>query len=120
MLHGLALEDFIVAFILARKVRILIGVHVCVPQLTQLHISCPPNRGNASSLNHFYDPLATTSYGKGLSDSAGTRFLGLPFSGINPDKRVLAGTNSFAWASISNGMGINFHGELLTVPLSPF
>lgn len=61
--------------------------------------------GGKRSLNHFYDPLGTTSYGKGLSDGifAGTGSIG--------DKRELIGTNSFSWASISNCVGINFPGE---------
>ena len=52
--------------------------------------------GGWRSLNHFYDPL-DTKYGKGLSDFA-------------PDIRVLEGTNSFAWASISNCAGIPANG----------
>jgi len=62
--------------------------------------------GGYRSLNHFYDPLGTTSYGKGLSDGI--------FSGSGPigDKRELIGNNSFAWGSISNCAGINFLGEL--------
>jgi hypothetical protein len=61
--------------------------------------------GGARSLNHFYDPLDNT-YGKGLSDSLGFT----PF-GISGEKREFVGTNSFAWASISNCIGINFPGE---------
>jgi hypothetical protein len=52
--------------------------------------------GGWRSLNHFYDPLDKT-YGKGLSDFA-------------PDLRVLEGTNSFAWGSISNCAGIAANG----------
>jgi hypothetical protein len=55
-----------------------------------------PDVGGKRSLNHFYDPLDQT-YGKGLSDSP-------------PDRRLIIGTNSFAWASISNGFGLNFPG----------
>ena len=51
--------------------------------------------GGWRSLNHFYDPLDGT-YNKGLSD-------------YPPDLRITAGTNSFAWASVSNGLGFNFH-----------
>ncbi len=54
--------------------------------------------GGYRSVNHFYDPLDPT-YGKGLSDSIG-------FSISIGDKRELVGTNSFAWASISNCAGI--------------
>jgi hypothetical protein len=56
----------------------------------------PGDAGKKRSLNHFYDPL-DNKYGKGLSDSP-------------PDRRVQVGTNSFAWASISNCMGYNFPG----------
>jgi hypothetical protein len=49
-------------------------------------------------MNHFYDPLDKT-YGKGLSDAP-------------RDIRVLEGTNSFAWASISNCNGVDFKGVL--------
>lgn len=53
----------------------------------------PKEAGGYRSLNHFYDPL-DTKYGKGLSDSP-------------PDVRSVKGTNSFAWASVSNCMGVN-------------
>ncbi|HEX3856072.1 MAG TPA: hypothetical protein VHY30_02110 [Verrucomicrobiae bacterium] len=52
--------------------------------------------GGYRSLNHFYDPLYA-SYGRGLSD-------------FPPDFRVLEGTNSFAWASISNCAGVPYDG----------
>ena len=52
--------------------------------------------GGYRSLNHFYDPVYA-SYGRGLSD-------------FPPDFRVLEGTNSFAWASVSNCAGIPAHG----------
>ncbi len=52
--------------------------------------------GGKRSLNHFYDPLDQV-YSKGLSDSP-------------PDRRIVAGTNSFAWSSISNCVGYNFPG----------
>jgi hypothetical protein len=68
--------------------------------------------GGYRSLNHFYDPL-DNAYGKGLSDSPGGSLLVLltapvyfPLT-INGDTRILMGTNSFAWASISNCAGIN-------------
>jgi len=54
--------------------------------------------GGKRSLNHFYDPL-DTHFDKGLSD-------------YPPDLRITAGTNSFIWASISNGLGFNFHDPL--------
>jgi hypothetical protein len=65
-----------------------------------------PTGGGYRSYNHFYDPLDTI-YGKGLSDSVG-------FSGPGPigDKRRLVGTNSFAWGSVSNCLGIDFSGVL--------
>ncbi len=65
----------------------------------------PKDEGGLRSLNHFYDPLDNT-YGKGLSDSLGFTPLGL-----SGDKRESVGTNSFAWGSISNCIGINFPGE---------
>ncbi|MGB8369667.1 MAG: hypothetical protein WCF71_10290 [Verrucomicrobiia bacterium] len=52
--------------------------------------------GGWRSYNHFYDPLDTT-YGKGLSD-------------VPNDHRSLVGTNSFAWGSISNCLGVNYGG----------
>jgi len=52
--------------------------------------------GGLRSLNHFYDPL-DGMYDKGLSD-------------YPTDLRKREGTNSFAWASISNCMGFNFTG----------
>jgi len=68
----------------------------------------PKDEGGLRSLNHFYDPLDNT-YGKGLSDSVG-------FSGPGPigDKREFVGTNSFAWGSISNCMGIVFPGVTIS------
>jgi len=54
--------------------------------------------GGIRSYNHFYDPLDTT-FGKGLSD-------------VPTDTRDIAGTNSFAWASISNCAGFNYSGRL--------
>ncbi|MES1180713.1 MAG: hypothetical protein ABUL66_02495, partial [Verrucomicrobiota bacterium] len=39
------------------------------------------------------------TYNKGLSD-------------YPPDLRITAGTNSFAWASVSNGLGFDFHDPL--------
>jgi hypothetical protein len=56
----------------------------------------PKDAGGYCSLNHFYDPLDQT-FGKGLSDDP-------------PDSRVLEGTNSFAWASLSNSLGVPKHG----------
>jgi hypothetical protein len=61
----------------------------------------PPNPndgGGYRSLNHFYDPLYS-AYGRGLSD-------------VPPDRRDVAGTNSFAWASISNCAAFNYSGFL--------
>jgi len=55
------------------------------------------------SINHFYDPLDAT-YGKGLSDSIHPTGLGYY---LNGDARSLVGTNSFAWGSISNCLGIS-------------
>ena len=52
--------------------------------------------GGYRSYNHFYDPL-DTMYGKGLSDESA-------------DIRGVVGTNSFAWGSVSNCMGINYGG----------
>ena len=53
--------------------------------------------GGNRSYNYFYDPLGpTNSYGKGLSD-------------IPPDIRGKVGLDSFTWASISNGLGYNYH-----------
>lgn len=52
--------------------------------------------GGKRSMNHFYDPLDNI-YGKGLSDSP-------------PDHRIVTGTNSFVWASVSNCVGFNFPG----------
>ncbi|MFZ0827849.1 MAG: DUF642 domain-containing protein [Verrucomicrobiia bacterium] len=60
------------------------------------NINIKGDAGGIRSYNHFYDPLDTT-YGKGLSDWPA-------------DTRILIGTNSFNWASISNGMGYNFYG----------
>ena len=60
------------------------------------NINVPGDAGKERSLNHFYDPLDVTYY-KGLSDSP-------------PDRRITVGTNSFAWASISNCIGYNFPG----------
>ncbi len=54
--------------------------------------------GGNRSYNHFYDPLDPT-YGKGLSDAPS-------------DLRCLIGDNSFAWASTSNCLGVNFLGVL--------
>lgn len=54
-------------------------------------------------INHFYDPLDNT-YGKGLSDSIRPTFFGYY---LNGDARSLVGTNSFAWASVSNCIGIS-------------
>ena len=72
------------------------------------NIDVPGDIGKKRSLNHFYDPLDHTYY-KGLSDSLGFKnFL------LNGDKRVLVGTNSFAWAAISNGVGVDFAGERFT------
>ncbi|HEX3856074.1 MAG TPA: hypothetical protein VHY30_02120 [Verrucomicrobiae bacterium] len=51
--------------------------------------------GGYRSLNHFYDPVYS-NYGRGLSDS-------IPDNRANP----AIGTNSFAWASISNSAGID-------------
>ena len=59
------------------------------------------DEGGNRSYNHFYDPLDTT-HGKGLSD-------------IPEDTRGMVGTNSFAWASISNCMGLNFHSILFGI-----
>ena len=57
----------------------------------------PGDIGGNRSYNHFYDPLGpTNSYGKGLSD-------------IPPDIRGKVGLDSFTWASISNGVGYNYH-----------
>jgi len=56
----------------------------------------PADVGGKRPLNHFYDPLDHTFY-KGLSDSP-------------PDFRVVSGTNSFLWASMSNCVGYNFPG----------
>ena len=53
--------------------------------------------GGYRSLNHFYDPLDNI-YGKGLSN-------------VPTDTRDIAGTNSFAWASISNCAGYNYSGR---------
>jgi len=61
--------------------------------------------GGNRSYNHFYDPLDTT-YGKGLSDSP-------------PDRRIVLGTNSFVWASVSNSIGYNYRGEPISAP-TPF
>jgi hypothetical protein len=52
--------------------------------------------GGYRSLNHFCDPL-DTKYGKGLSDAL-------------LELRILQGTNSFAWGSVSNCEGIPAHG----------
>ena len=48
--------------------------------------------GGKRSYNHFYDPLT----GLGMSD-------------FPPDFRVMMGTNSFTWASVSNCPGFYFH-----------
>jgi len=65
----------------------------------------PTDIGGYRSLNHFYDPL-DTHYNKGLSDS-------IIFAGPGPigDERKVIGTNSFAWASISNctGIGLSYY-----------
>ncbi|HEX3856076.1 MAG TPA: DUF642 domain-containing protein [Verrucomicrobiae bacterium] len=55
--------------------------------------------GGYRSLNHFYDPLDTTTYDKGLSDSP-------------PDRREMVGINSFKWGSVSNSVGYNFPGDI--------
>ena len=47
--------------------------------------------GGKRAYNHFYDPLT----GQGLSD-------------YPPDRRLLTGTNSFAWASVRNCRGLDF------------
>ncbi len=47
--------------------------------------------GGKRSYNHFYDPLT----GLGMSD-------------FPPDLRLMMGTNSFAWASLSNSPGLDF------------
>jgi hypothetical protein len=60
----------------------------------------PGDAGGKRSLNHFYDPLDNT-YGKGLSDSP-------------QDQRIVVGTNSFAWGSVSNCVGYNFPGITLS------
>jgi hypothetical protein len=57
--------------------------------------------GGKRSYNHFYDPLDTT-YRNGLSD-------------IPPDIRGIVGTNSFAWASISNCVGIDFKSHVFGI-----
>jgi hypothetical protein len=54
--------------------------------------------GGNRSYNHFYDPL-DSNYGKGLSD-------------FPTDLRVLLGSNSFSWGSISNCVGYNYPGVL--------
>ena len=48
--------------------------------------------GGKRSLNHFYDPLDTSTNGKALSD-------------FPTDSRKLEGRNSFVWASVSNSPG---------------
>jgi hypothetical protein len=57
--------------------------------------------GGNRSYNHFYDPLDAT-YSKGLSD-------------IPPDIRGIVGTNSFAWATISNCLGVNFKSHVFAL-----
>ena len=54
--------------------------------------------GGNRSYNHFYDPIT----GLGLSD-------------IPPDVRETVGTNSLAWASVSNCPGLDFHTKYLGV-----
>lgn len=60
------------------------------------NIDAPGDVGGKRSMNHFYDPLDPT-YGKGLSDAP-------------PDRRIITGTNSFAWGSALNCVGYNFKG----------
>jgi hypothetical protein len=58
----------------------------------------PTDGGGYRSLNHFYDPVYNNQ-GRGLSDSPFLLVLG-------GDSRYLLGTNSFAWASVSNCVGV--------------
>jgi hypothetical protein len=58
--------------------------------------------GGHRSYNHFYDPLDNT-YGKGLTDVPNDRRSSTPL-----------GKDSFAWASISNCVGVNYYGEFYT------
>jgi hypothetical protein len=58
--------------------------------------------GGHRSYNHFYDPL-DNAYGKGLTDVPNDRRSSTPL-----------GKDSFAWASISNCVGVNYYGEFYT------